>query len=326
MPKISVIVPVYNVEHYLSKCLDSLVTQSFDDFEIIIVDDGSTDSSGMIAEKYAQQYRNVQVITQENQGLGGARNTGIEHAAGDFFLFVDSDDYLLKDTLSSIYKKIIEENADMLIFGFSNVDIKGNVLAEESYVSFKGNCLRECPEILLGAPAAWNKLIHRDLFLKTDIRFPPRVWYEDLRTTTKLYIYAKKIVYINQPFYQYLKRPGSIMNTDKADRISEIIDAVEDVFSYYKKKNLFDTYKEEMEFIALNHMYYLGSLHVLAVERKNPLLHTFYTYMKEHFPNYMQNKYLSKLGPKGIVILKMLNRNYYFVLRSLLKFKRLGNT
>lgn len=324
-PSISVIVPIYNVESYLEKCLDSIVTQSLDNFEVVLVNDGSTDSSGEIAQKYADEYSFVTLITQQNQGLGGARNTGIEHAAGDFFLFVDSDDYLLKDTLSSIYKKIIEENADMLIFGFTSVDINGNTLSEESQISFKGNSLRVCPEILLGAPAAWNKLIHRDLFLKTGIRFPPRVWYEDLRTTTKLYIYAKKIVYINQSFYRYLKRPGSIMNIDKADRISEIIDAVEDVFSYYREKNLFDAYKQEMEFIALNHIYYLGSLHVVALDRKHHLLKTFYSYMQDHFPNYMENKYLDRLGSKGMVILKMLNKNNYFALSSLLKLKRLGS-
>lgn len=323
-PAISVIVPIYNVQEYLPKCLDSIVNQDFNNYEVVMINDGSTDNSRQIAQDYTAKYHNMRLIDQENQGLGGARNTGIEHAIGDYFLFVDSDDSIKIHTLSCLYQKAIQEQADMVIFDFLIVDPDGNALMTEKGYMGTGYNLQQCPQLLLVTPSVWNKLMHRDLFIKTEIRFPPRAWYEDLRTIFKLYIFSEKIAYINEAFYLYLKRPGSIMNTSKADRICEIMDATDDLINYYKEHHLYDKYKDELEFIVINHVYYLGSLHVAQVDKNSRLLPEFKKYMAQ-YPNFMNNKYIDLLGQKGKVTLNLLNKENYFKLSMLLKLKKFMN-
>ena len=115
-PAVSIIVPVHNVEAYLEKCLDSLINQTFDNYEIIIVNDGSTDRSKEIAERYKDKYSNIVLINQEQKGVGEARNTGIEASKGEYILFVDSDDYIHRDTLKLTYNKSIETQADIVTF------------------------------------------------------------------------------------------------------------------------------------------------------------------------------------------------------------------
>lgn len=127
----SVIVPVYNVETYLLRCLDSIMDQDFEDYEVIIVDDGSTDGSGKLADQYAEKYpKRIQVIHQKNQGLGGARNTGIEAAQGDYYLFVDSDDTIEPNALSELWHKVSQTGAQIICFGMKSVNENGKVIAE----------------------------------------------------------------------------------------------------------------------------------------------------------------------------------------------------
>ena len=116
--KISIIIPVYNVEDYLSQCLDSVLSQDFDDFEVICVNDGSTDNSLIILEKYAKLDSRIKIISQINGGLGSARNTGLKHANGEYVMFIDSDDYISEGSLKKIYYNAVSNNSDIVIFEF----------------------------------------------------------------------------------------------------------------------------------------------------------------------------------------------------------------
>lgn len=325
MKKISVVVPVYNVQDYLAVCLDSILQQQYQDFEIIIVDDGSTDNSGEIARQYAENHPSkIRLISQDNKGLGGARNTGIEAAAGEYLLFVDSDDQLQKDALKSLAYCLEDRSLDMVIFDIQHIDNFGRLgLIQKGFflsdpVVFS---IEKYPQIIFMEPSACNKLFRRDLFVKNNIRFPAGFWYEDVRTTTKLYLYAKQIQYLNEPLYLYLQRSGSIMHTKSCERNREIIDALDDVLNFYQTNELYAKYKTELEYLTIYHVYLTGSVRVIKIDRKNVLLFEFRNYVLGKFPNYQKNRYVQDLSRKEKLILSLLDKKCYILLSILLKIK-----
>ncbi len=323
MPKISVIIPIYNVENYLVKCLNSIMTQSCRDFEVVIVDDGSTDKSPVIAKEYEQKYQNVHVITQENSGQGAARNTGIEAAKGEYFLFIDSDDYIDNNTIEILCEKAMNTNADLIIFDMAIEEMDGHISSVSCGCAKDhiGMTLEKYPELILDPPCPCNKLFHRNLFINTGIRFPDRVWYEDLRAIPKIYTAAQHIEYIHQPFYYYLQRSGSTMHNSNIERNGEIIDAIDDVLSYYKEKNLFERYYFILEYLAIVHIFLLASVRVIKLDRKHPLLKQFRLYIETQFPHYKKNPLLSRMNQKEKIVFRCLSAGRYFILSKLLKKK-----
>ena len=202
--RFSIVIPVYNVKDYLSKCVDSVLAQANAETEILLVDDGSTDGiCPGICDAYADRYPNqVRVIHQENGGLGAARNTGMEAAQGDYLVFVDSDDYLLPGLLADVSDVIDQYDCDVVDFGFQVVREDGTVTETHAgeLPSDRVLTLQEYPELLLTLPSAWRRVYRRSLFLNTGIRYPSRVWYEDIRTTLKLFASAESIVSIPKPY------------------------------------------------------------------------------------------------------------------------------
>lgn len=215
---ISVIVPVYNVENYLEKCLNSIIGQTFTgDFEVICVDDGSTDKSGEILDEYGKKHPEIKVIHQNNQGLSGARNSAIKHITGKYTMFVDSDDYLKNDAMAELYKYAEERRADLVVFDhvlgeegsekivrhhFENIaekynDIPFNIDTADTLI------YRYFP------PAVWAKFYLTDMI--KDLRFEFGMFYEDIPYWAYVYTRAKKVYYYPKPFYFYtIKRSGAI--------------------------------------------------------------------------------------------------------------------
>lgn len=327
MPEISVIVPVYNVKDYLEKSVGSVLKQSFTDYELILVDDGSTDGSGEIADKIKADNpdRDIKVIRQQNKGLGGARNTGIEAAVGEYLFFVDSDDTVADGCLAELDRYIKENNADIIFFDFIKVDENGKeIYYQKSYSNDGGSfSLDSSKDMLLIPPAAWNKIFRRSLFTESGIRFPERLWFEDLATTVNIYTFSKKNGYIPKPFYLYLQRGGSIMNSPNCDRNIEIITAVDIVLDYYKKNGLFEKFYDELEYLAAFHIYYLSSIRVMRIDKKHKLLDTYKSYMTENFPNFENNKYVSE---KEKIIMKLLDRKMYGAVELTFKVKGVLNS
>ena len=210
MPLVSVIVPIYNVENYLRKCLDSIVVQTLKDIEIILVDDGSTDESGKICDEYASQDKRVRVVHKINGGLSSARNTGIEAASAPFLMFIDSDDWVEPDFCEKPYLAAKNNNADLVLFAFRIIRSDGTVVQKEP--GMQEGLLNETEAIhynVTFAHAAWLGLYHRKLF--NNIRYPVGKLYEEAATTHKLIHAAQKIWLLNTPLYNYrIGRPGSI--------------------------------------------------------------------------------------------------------------------
>lgn len=323
MPKASVIVPVYKVEEYLEKCVQSILAQTERDFELILVDDGSPDRCGALCDSLAQTDPRIRVIHQENQGLGGARNTGIREARGDWLLLVDSDDWIEPKILEKAMEAGLREEADLVMFAFRTVDEQGRELGvfREDMPKERGITLQEHKEALLTAPCAWNKLYRRGFFQGTGLAYPPRVWYEDLRTSPKLMAKAGRMVFLDEVGYNYLQRQGSIMKSANLERNREILDAFDDLLPWFRKEGLFEAYRRELEYLAVFHVYLTAGVRVALADRKSPLLRELAAYVEERFPGWRQNPYLPKLGGKRRLLVSLLEKKWYWAVSLLFKLK-----
>lgn len=323
MPKTSVIVPVYNVKDYLAKCVASILGQTERDFELLLIDDGSTDGSGALCDSLAETDSRVQVIHQENQGLGGARDTGIDNARGEWLMFVDSDDWIEPDVLEKALVSAEREDADIAVFPFRSVDETGRELRRfseniEKEIGFSPEGRKD---FLLISPSAWNKLFRASLFAKTGARFPHRVWYEDIRTTPKLLTAARRVVFLKDVGYNYLQRTGSITKNANIDRNREILEAFDDLLSWFKDRGKFDAYREELEFLTLYHAYLAASVRVIRIDKNHPILKEFSEYLEKNFPNYRKNSYLTRLTRNERLLYKLLEHGYTGLIALIFKIK-----
>lgn len=227
-PLISIIVPVYNVQDYVLKCLASLKRQEYSNIEIVVVDDGSTDDSGSICDDFAKKEKNVQVFHKKNGGLSSARNYGLKKSKGEIVAFVDSDDYVKKEYISDMYEKMRQEQADIVVCGYNleKPEIDKTLSGDEATVRLLTRQLNI--DIL-----AWNKLYKKDLFLKNNIWFPEGENHEDLLTTYKVYSKAKSVSYINKSLYQYVDRSDSITKKEKVvERLNKREKAAKEAVKY----------------------------------------------------------------------------------------------
>lgn len=230
---ISVIVPIYNVERYVRKCLDSLKGQTMKEIEVICIDDGSTDSSGAIADEYCntdagrkeEAFPLIRVIHTRNKGLSAARNLGIREARAEWLMFVDSDDRVDRRFCEKPYRAALEADADLVIFGLISEDEKKK--RKDLHTDGDG-VIDEYTAHESGRNNSYNKLYHRGLF--QDIRFPEGRFYEDLATTHKLVHKARKIIRISDYLYFQTKRPDSITHTPSET-------TMRDYFYYSCEKN-----------------------------------------------------------------------------------------
>ncbi len=323
MPKVSVVVPVYNVKDYLKKCVDSILAQTERDLELLLIDDGSTDGSSGLCEEFSKSDPRVRVIHQENKGLGGARNTGIKAASGDWLLLVDSDDWIEPETLQKALEAGERENADMVMFGLRSVDENGNVLRTVTETVPKDTrlLLEDHKDLLLTAPSAANKLYRRELFTRAAVEFPPRVWYEDIRTTPKLMTFSGPMVFLDYMGYNYFQRTGSIMQNPNIDRNVEILDAFDDLLQWFQKEGLFEKYRDELCFLCWSHIFLTASVRVIRLNRKHPLIPRFAAYVKEKFPDYRHNKYRDRFTWKQRVILSLLEKRLYLPVELIFRIK-----
>ena len=297
MRKLSVIIPVYNLEEYLAKCLDSVILETEAPYEIILVNDGSTDGSGAICEEYGRRFPAlITVVTTENQGLGAARDTGIEHASGEYLLFIDSDDYLAPGAMEGILAAL-DRDFDMLIFDAISVLPDGQEVERICGCKKSGQIrLLDYPGLLLERPNAWNKLYRRSFFTKKGIFFPERVWFEDLRTVLKLYYYAETILYVPEAWYRYLLRPGSITNSRRAERNLEIIDAVDDVVDFYREKGLAEKLWNELEYLAFHSQFLTSSVRANLADWRSPVQEVLMCDFLKKYPNFRANPYVRSMS------------------------------
>lgn len=229
---LSIVVPVYNVSQYLSKCLDSILNQDIDkdDYEIIVVNDGSTDGSGEIAKEYAEKYSNITLINQENQGLSGARNSGIKVARGKYIQFVDSDDYLEPNVEKSLVEKMESENLDILRFNYQNVNEKGEVFdpnkAGKLFVDYRDEV---CDGITFLNERLGTACYAVQFMIKTDLvrsipSFREGIFFEDVEWTPRILTAANRVTSESRIIYNYLVRQGSITKAKTLEKKRKVID------------------------------------------------------------------------------------------------------
>lgn len=234
--KVSIIVPIYNTEKFLRKCIESIVNQTLQEIEIILINDGSTDNSHNICLEYAEKYcEKIRYINNKNIGCSATRNLGINLAKGEYITFVDSDDYVEKEIYDLMYKKGIEEKADIIISGFKYIFSD----REHMFVpKFKGN-LYDYLDVRNKPSYVWNKLYKKDLVINNNIYFPIKTHYcEDLVFSFETLCLAKKVSIVEKSLYNYILHGGnSIYNLDK--KLDTKI-SFSTVYCYLKKQNLFE--------------------------------------------------------------------------------------
>ena len=296
MIKVSVIVPVYNVGKYLDKCLNSLVNQTLKDIEIIVINDGSTDNSKEIIDKYKDNYPAlIRCINTKNRGIGPARNFGIKKATGKYITFVDSDDYLKNDTLEKAFNCIEETSSDIVIYDWYEVNEEYEIINEVSIESFSRTSLNDNKELLfLINPAPWNKLYKRELF--NDILFPEsRIKYEDLMTIIKVLVYAKKIVKLDEKIYYYLIRgDGETKTVD--NRVFDIIEVLTYVNKFMKDEKCFSSYHDEIVYLNIVNIMYQVLKQRYSKDKKmsKEFINKAYMFLDNNFPKWRKNKYYKK--------------------------------
>lgn len=285
---ISIVVPVYKVRDYLPGCLDSILANDTSDCEIILVDDGSPDDSGAICDRYAQAHPDlIRVIHQDNGGVGAARNTGVANAKGEWLFFIDSDDTIAPESLGVLKEAIRLGGAQVIGFQFCADDGVNPPRPQSCGFDAAASSFRlsDRKDYLLSLPSAWLRLWHRSLFTESGVLFPPRVWYEDIRTTAKLLPLADGIRVLPDHLYNYLTRQGSIMNNRNRDRNREILEALDDVLNWYRRQNFFDAYRDELCAMTVESVLLAASVRVARVDPKSPLLREFADYTAKTFPD-----------------------------------------
>ena len=296
MCTLSIVIPVYNVERYLPKCLDSLLIETSVPYEIILVNDGSTDASLAVAEGYRARFpERVSVITTENMGQGNARNVGLERAKGEFLYFIDSDDYLAPGGMEGILS-CLREDFDICIFDSIAVNADGKEL--KYMPGFRGEdrqlSLRTHPELLLQQPDVWNKIIRRSLFLDSGVRFPVRVWFEDLAAIPKLYQFTDKILYVPKAYHRYLQRRDSVTSTSKAMRNLEIIPAVDALWDFYRGCGRFDELKDELKYLAFHDEFLTSSVRANLADWRSGAQEELMRDFLQKVPDYRSNPYVRR--------------------------------
>lgn len=237
MIKYSFIVPVYNTEKYLKKCLDSLVNQTYKDFEIIVVNDGSTDKSSNIISKYQKKYKNIIVIDKENEGLSMARNRGVQKSSGKYIIFVDSDDYVSNKLLEEVDKKI--DDSDILRFQIATEDeeyTKINEYHEEGFESMRGYDAFKYLSSYHFVEPAWCYVIRKNYYIENKFSFKRGVYHEDFGLIPYVIYKARKVKSIDFIGYYYIQRNGSIMNNND---YKKTVKKAFDMLEQYKTMRLF---------------------------------------------------------------------------------------
>lgn len=316
MPKVSVIVPIYNVEKYLEKCINSLLSQTLEDIQIILVNDGSKDNSGNIAKEYEKNNKDrVIYVEKENGGLSDARNYGLKYATGDFIAFLDSDDYIEKNAYEEMYNKAIEENADYVECDFI-WEFPNKIRVDKQYPYKNKKEMLSFVRVV-----AWNKLIKRQLITDNNLEFPKGLRYEDVEFTYKLIPFINKFAYVDKPFIHYVQRKGSIANVQN-ERTAEIFTVLDNVIEFYKENNIYDEYRDELEYNYARYLLCSSLKRMCKIKDKivrEKLLTESWERLNLNFPNWKENIILKTVNIGKNKYMRTVNKSTYKIYSKILE-------
>ena len=289
---ISIIVPIYNAEKYIEKCLDSLINQTKKELEIILINDGSKDKTEEIIKKYKDD--RIRYFKNKNQGIGKTRNFGIEKATGEYLMFIDSDDFLAKEACEFLYEKAKKENSDLVICDFYKI-YEDNRLEEIMLPTFKPTTLKKMPNLLLDINLApWNKLYKTSLIKENKIKFIENLKYEDAPFVAEVFDKAEKISKVDEYLNYYLIR-GNSETTVRDERTFDILKIIEIIRVYFQDKDYVqDTLKKLIVRITTNYTIQQRNQKDIAVGIR--FIDEAFKYLKKYVPDYKNNIYYKERG------------------------------
>lgn len=328
LPKVSVIVPVYNTEKYLKKCLDSLLGQTLPEIEIVAVNDGSTDTCGEILEEYQKAYpEKIVVIHKKNGGQASARNLALGVCRGAYIGFLDSDDFVRKEMFEKMYKTAKERDADYVACGYTDITYRGGkeiVLRE--YVASKAAA--KTKDLFFGALASpFLHIYKRELLEQSQATFPEGYIYEDTAFYLNLIPYSKKIAAIEEPLAVRLRHSNSTMTTFKKERVRNIFPVLKTSIDYYKERGFLKEYGKELEYFCVRVLLCSSLQRISKVGKFKDsceLVRETLEFLKQYFPDFRKNPYM-KSGKISWYMKSMNKITAYIVLvlyRITNKFKR----
>lgn len=294
-PKVSVIVPVYNTEKYLRKCIDSLVNQTLNDVEIVMINDGSKDSSESIIKEYMEKYPDKFVYrSQENSGQAVARNLALEICTGEYIGFLDSDDFVKTDMFERMYEKAVETGADYVACGYTDLTYEdGKEIELQHYVASKVAC--NAKDMFKGALVSpFLHLYRRDIIENSKVKFPEGVIYEDTAFYLNLIPYIKKLAVIEEPLAYRVRHSNSTMTTFKAEKVAQIFPVIDAALDYYKKYDFYEEYKNELTYFCVRILLCSSIGRIGKVEgrkQRKDLVRKTLAYINDNFGDYRKNPY-----------------------------------
>ena len=299
MAKISVIVPFYNEEERIARCIDSLINQTFKDFELILINDGSTDNSAKIVEKYAEKYKNITLINQKNAGQGAARNNGINNSKSPYITFIDADDYVDCEYLNILYKDLKKNNVDISICDI--VKVKKD--QEEYYDNYNNLLGSKIKNYMISHPGPVARLYKKELFTNNNIYFPEGIIYEDLGTIPLLGLYAHTIPHINAPLYSYVIRENSTMKMQNFNKkIDDIFIVIEHLDKEFAKRTNGE-YNDVLEYLYIEHLLYSATLRYIQFKDvRKKYINKIRNIIDNKFPNWKNNQILKRKSLKFKIV------------------------
>lgn len=258
MYKISVIVPIFNSESCLEKCLNSILNQTLDNIEIILIDDGSTDNSLSIIKNYSKRYSNIIYRSKKNEGQAIARNLGIEIATGEFICFVDSDDYVESTMLEELYKSATENNSDIVICDYIEEYKNRNIQKNSLFIN--ASSIQKSYILCVAGPC--SKIIRAQILKQNNIKFLENNIYEDLAIIPSLALYTDKISYCERILYHYVIRENSTMQqVEYNKKLESIFNVMDYLYNQFEGKG----FEQEVEFLYINHLLYAGMRKIFKI-------------------------------------------------------------
>lgn len=297
---VSVIVPVYNVQDYIEKCLDSLANQTLEQLEVIVVDDGSTDKTSSVVDEYQKKYpTKFKVIHKKNEGVSIARNIGLEKATGEYIGFLDSDDWVNLDMYEKLYKKACENDNDIVACDTLAIYPDKKVLIESNI-----NETSKIEDLMINAYAViWNKIYKKELI--DGIKFKEKMNFcEDVQFLYMVYPKIKKIGVIHEALHNYLQRVGSLTYTYN-EKLYQLIDSLDDIVNYYKEQGFYQKYYAELEYSYVRYLFATFIKRLAKTKNKVEFdkgVNVVLKKVNDNFPNYMKNKYIKKFNGKSFYL------------------------
>lgn len=314
MPDISIIVPIYNAEKYIDTCLNSLLKQTKKELEILLINDGSTDKTEEVINKYSDN--RIKYFKNKNQGIGKTRNFGIKKATGKYIMFIDSDDYISDDACEILYNKAQEDNLDVVICDYYKIENK--IITEQKLMDFESTTLKDNPDLINSINLSpWNKLYKTSFLKSKNIQFAEDIKYEDAPFVLEVLDKARKIGKVNNFLNYYVVHENSETSV-RDERVFDILKIIDMIRKYFRKKVYIS---ESLDKLTVRIITNYTIQQRVQVDQKLGMrfIDEAFCYLKKEVPDYKKNKYYNNRGilrrtiEKNKIISKFYCRVYHFI-------------